>query len=1008
MPRSIAAVLTSALLLSAVSAAAQSTAATISGRVVDSQGLPLPGVTVTVTSPNLQGLVTTATSETGDYLVPLLPSGTYTVAFELSGFQRREERVSLAPTQVLPVNVTMGVAALTETVEVVGRSADVLVQTAQVATNFRQDLVATLPTTRDINAALLLASSVHPTGPGGNYSIGGSMSFENLFMVNGVSINENLRGQPTAGNLYIEDAIQETTIATAGISAEYGRFAGGVVNVITKSGGNVFSGSFRNMLNNDNWRALVPKREGDPFANDTKLDKIVPVYEYTFGGPVTRDRLWFFTAGRFESRQSSFQTAVTNIPYVQEEVNRRFEVKGTYSLNTNNRFQTAYTKIVRNQGNNTFSTAASMDLNSLNPRQLPEDLFTINYTGVVTSNLFAEVRFSQRHLSFVGSGAPTRDLIEGTLLIDQSRSPAGRYWSPTFCGVCTPEERNNEDVFLKGTYFLSRRGLGSHTFVFGYDNFNDIRAANNHQSGSDYRILGTSTIIQGTGTSSVIFPVFLGNGTTIIQWNPIPTSTQGSDFRTHSVFVNDSWRMTDRLTANLGVRWDKNDGRDQAGNLVATDQALSPRLGLIWDPTGADEWSVTASVAQYVAAISNSIADSASPAGNPQTFQFLYRGPDINPGGAATTRTPDAVRRVFDWFFANGGPSLPLNGNPNIPGLTPQIGKSLKSPNVLEYAAGVNRQYGARAAVRADVVYRDFRDFYASRIDTTTGRVTNEFGRSFDLAIIENTDTLERQYAGLTTQGTYRFTGRFDVGGSYTLSKAWGNVDGETVVNGPIAFAGTEYPEYKDARWAYPSGDLSIDQRHRARLWVNYGPPRLTGLMLSVLQTLESGVPYGAGGSPLQGGSSNGIDARPFVANPGYVQPPPGSGTPYYYTARDAFRTEGQRRTDFAATYTHRIPGAGSVELFGQVQVINVLNQFQLCGCGDTVFVNGGAVTSTRIDRSFRNNVTAPALYQAFDPFTTTPERGRHWDFGPAFGKALNRFAYTSPRAFRLSFGVRF
>ena len=100
-----------------------------------------------------------------------------------------------------------------------------------------------------------MAPAVHPSGPSGAYSIAGAMSFESLFMVNGVNVNENIRGQ--AINLYIEDAIQETTIATDGISAEFGRFSGGVVNVVTKSGGNLFSGSFRDTLNNDNWRRHV-------------------------------------------------------------------------------------------------------------------------------------------------------------------------------------------------------------------------------------------------------------------------------------------------------------------------------------------------------------------------------------------------------------------------------------------------------------------------------------------------------------------------------------------------------------------------------------------------------------------------------------------------------------------------------------------------------------------------------------------------------------------------------
>lgn len=988
------------------SAAAQTTTGTISGRVLDAQGLPLPGVTVSAASPNLQGVRETVTSANGDYILTLLPSGTYTVTFELGGFQTQQRSVTVAPTQVVPTNVSMGVAGLEEAIEVVGRTADVLTQTAQVATNFQQDLIAALPTTRDINASMLLAPSVHATGPSGNYSIAGAMSYENLFMVNGVTVNENLRGQPY--NLYIEDAIQETTIATAGISAEYGRFGGGVVNMITKSGGNQFSGSFRTTLNNDDWRARVAPRTGDLFSSDTKIDATVPAYEYTFGGPVIRDRIWFFTAGRLETREDSRRTPATNIDLVFQDQSRRYEGKGTFSLNGNHRFQGAYTQIVRNQENNTFSAAASLDLNSYHPRQLPEDLFTINYSGVLTPSFFVEARFSQRHQSFVGSGAPTTDLIEGTLLIDQSRNPSGRYWSPTFCGVCTDEQRDNQNVFVKANYFLSTRGFGAHNLSFGYDNFNDMRLANNHQSGSDYRILGTGAIIQGTGASAVISPVFLGNGTTIIQWNPIPEPSQGSNFRTHSVFVNDSWTVTNRLTANLGVRWDRNDGRDQSGNLVATDSAISPRLGVVWDPTGAGDWSVTGSFGQYVAAISNSIANSASPAGNPQTFQFQYRGPDINPGGVAVTPPAQAVRQLFDWFFDNGGPDLPFHTAPTIPGLTPQIGASLQSPNVLEYATGVNRSFGARAAVRADYIYRNFRDFYVSRTDLTTGSVADPFGRAFDLTLIENSNVPTRRYHGLSTQGTYRFTPEVAVGATYTLSRLWGNWDGENVVSGPITFAGVQYPEYKQEAWNYPEGDLSGDQRHRARLWVTYTLPRVTGLTLSAIQAIESGVPYGAGGTPLQGGNSNGVDPRPYVTNPGYVVPPAGSVTAYYFMPRDAFRTEGQRRTDFAANYARRLGGAAGPELFGQLQIVNLFDQRQLCGCGASVFLNGGNVTSTTIDQSVRNAVTHPALYARFNPFTETPQQGVHWDSGPTFGNALNRFAYTTPRMFRVSLGVRF
>jgi hypothetical protein len=987
-------------------AAAQSTTGTISGRVVDTQGLGVPGVTVTATSPNLQGLRETVTSENGDYILTLLPSGTYTISFELTGFGTQTRTVTLAPTQLLPLAIEMGPAALTEAVEVVGRSSDVLVQTAQVATNFSQDLLSDLPTNRDYRAVMLMAPAVHPTGPGGAFSIAGSMSFENLFMVNGVTVNENLRGQ--AQDLVIEDAVQETTVATGGISAEFGRFGGGVVNIITKSGGNLFSGSFRDTLTNDDWRALVPRRDGDPFAGDTKLDDVVPTYEYTIGGPVLRDRLWFFHAGRLQTNAINRQLIRTNIPYVFTDKSRRFEGKLTYALDDSHRFTGAYTKVQRDQLNNTFQPTLSMDLNSLGDRSLPEDLFTLNYTGVLTSTVFVEGRYSQRNLTFVGSGGRFTDLQKGTLLID----PAGqRYHADTFCGVCTPEERDNQNFFLKGTWFRST-GAGSHTATFGFDQFNDARFANNHQSGSNYRFLNAPAIVEGTTIVAT-----MRTGVTEIWWQPIFVETQGTSFRTYSLFFNDSWRMSERLTANLGVRWDKNDGRDSNDVLVAKESAWSPRLGLVWDPTGEGQWSVTASASKYVTSVLNSIADQTSPGGNSDLYRFIYRGPDINTDPATRVSNEEAVQRVFDWFFANGGPTLPLTGVPTVRGITPQVRDgSLRSPSVWEFASGVNRTF-RRATLRADFTYRNYQDFYMARTTIDNGKAidTRDFappsvaGREYDLSFIEN-DTeglLKRQYAGVSMQGQYRLGMRVDFGANYTISRAWGNVDGENSVSGPLTDTVLDYPEYRQASWNFPDGDLSIDQRHRSRLWVNYRP--WEALTLSVLQALESGIPYSA--SNQNSASLNGVDPRPWVTNPGYVSPPAGAQTRYFYTARDAFRLEGQKRTDFAATYNHglQLGGGRPVDLFVQAQIVNLFNQFQLCGCGGSpTFSKGGNLQNQTVDTGIRTNVSHPALYQAFNPFTTTPVEGVHWAKSPTFGRALNRFAYTTPRTFSVNFGVRF
>ena len=776
------------IVLSAGIASAQSTTGTISGHVSDTQGLALPGVTVSVTSPNLQGVRTTVTSAIGDYVVTLLPPGDYTLTFDLSGFQKQEKRVVLAPTQTLPVDSQLGPASLTEQVTVIGTPAHVLTQTAQVATNLDQDLIATLPTNRDLNAAVLQAPAVHATGPSGAYSISGSNSFESLFMVNGVAITENLRGTPY--NLYIEDAIQETTVSVGGVSAEYGRFSGGVVNLVTKSGGNIFSGSFRDTYNNDKWRTLTPF-ETKAIAADPSPQGIAYRHDrsslwYTLGGPVVTDRLWFFTAGRLQNQAQGRTLITTNLPYTYNDKTQRYEGKGTYTLASNHHVQANFLKIVETEVNYTFNTSASMDVRSLGDRKDPQGLYTLAYSGVLTPRLFLEARYSTRDFSFINAGAKSTDRIDGTLLLDQSRNNT-RYWADTFCGVCTPEARNNKEAFVKGSFFLSTKGTGTHTMVFGYDNFDDIRNANNHQSGSDFRIYGTSSYIVG----SDVIPKFIGSDdTTLIQYNPIPSFSLGSNFRTHSLFFNDAWRVGSHLTANLGVRWDKNHGLDESGALVTKDAAFSPRVGVIWDPTGEGTWAVTGSFAKYVAAISNSIADKSSAAGNAQTYIYYYRGPDINASGPVTS-TPDALKTLFAWYDANKA-NLVLEENPDIPGLTPQIGPNLHSPFSYRSSSGVSRQFN-RASLRADVTYRKYDDFYASVVNGSTGTVTNSFGQSFDLALIENTDALRRQYSGLTTQGEYRLNGSSQIGGRSTLSHAWGNFEGENVSSGPLAAPMTEY-----------------------------------------------------------------------------------------------------------------------------------------------------------------------------------------------------------------------
>ena len=334
-------------------------------------------------------------------------------------------------------------------------SAPPAVETTEVATSFDAQTVNQLPTGRTIDDIVALAPGVTEAGPNDQITISGSMSFESLFLVNGVVVNENVRGQPNP--LYIEDAVQETTVLTGGISAEFGRFTGGVVSTLTKSGGNEFSGSLRDSLTNDDWT-----EKSDFVAQLDPIDETNSVYEATLGGRILRDRLWFFAAGRSEERETGAQTFDTAIPYDTTRDDRRIEGKLTGQITNQHSLVASYIDSDLERQN--FVTSGRVvDLRSLSFRDDLRELRSLHYNGIFTDRFLVEGQYSEMEHAFA-LGANTRDLIEGTLLLDANTGQ--RAWSPTFCGrPCGSKERNNESWLGKASYFLSTRATGNHSLV---------------------------------------------------------------------------------------------------------------------------------------------------------------------------------------------------------------------------------------------------------------------------------------------------------------------------------------------------------------------------------------------------------------------------------------------------------------------------------------------------------------------------------------------------------------
>ncbi len=944
----------------------------VEGKIVDPDGLPLPGVTVTAASPALQGVRTAVTSPNGDYLIPFLPPGTYTLTYEMSGFQTTtREGLAVLIAENLRLDLKMALAGITESVEVTAAVSTEIAPNLTVASTYKSAMLELLPVGRTLNSAVLLAPGVTDNGPAGNIMVSGAMSYENLFLINGVVVNENLRGQ--ARNVFIEDAIQETKVSTGSISAEYGRFQGGVINTITKSGSNRYSGSLRISFVNDAWSSLTP------YPGDTKIDKVVPTWELTAGGPVFRDRLWFFGAGRFEKNEDSRTTDYTAFSYTKADDEKRYEGKLTYSPFQNHTVKGAYTKRRLDTTNNNFGTI--MDQKSLYDNANEENLYSANYTGVLTSRWFVETQYSKRETNYLGTGSTFTDFINGTPIWDRSRGQA-RFNSPTFCRVCGSgvEIRNNWNVLAKTNYFLSTEKAGSHNLVAGFDLYQETRKNDNYQSGSSYRIQATRSIIQGT----TIYPVFASDNTTYVEYLPLVAHSVGNDIRTYSGFANDTWRLNRNVSVNLGLRYDRNRSSDQGGLPVVGDSAWSPRLGATWDLEGDGGWIANVGFARYVTAISTAMVDAGSAGGRTATFSFFYQGPAVNTDPTRPLLTTEqALPILFDWFFANGGLNRTTRNAPNIPGVTTKVGDGLKAPNSNEWMGGIARQVGTRGTVRLDYVQRRYDDFYGDFRDTSTGKVTDPTGRIYGLTVVRNTDLATRSYKGLIVQGSYRGGSAWQAGGNYTLSWQRGNFTGEDEGSGPLRFSGSDQPEYRRESWNFPTGYNPGDQRHKLRGWVYYqlpAPSRAGRLDVGLMQRFDSSDASSADGS---------IDPRSFVTNPGYQSTP--STVTYYFGPRGAQRYDNTWRTDLSLLWSLRPKTLGGAEFFFRGIINNVFNSAAQIAGNETIL--------TRANDS---------RYQLFNPFTTTPVEGTHYAYGPDYLNPTGTGDYQTPRECTFSIGVRF
>ena len=552
-------------------AAQSSITGSVQGTVRDQDGGVLPGATVTVSSDVLiTGKLVARADNRGIYRFPSLPPGPYVVEAELPGFQKvRQEGLRVSLGQALGVDIVLPVAKVTEAITVSAEAPLVSVVENSVATSFNSDFLNKQPLPRNYYNIIRSAPGVNidyrQSSGSAMLAYGSTEERQNAFTLDGVNVAD-----AGAGQHWILPAIQwfqEIQIAGLGANAEYGGYTGGIINGVTKSGGNENHGEVEFIYQPSSWTA-----DNDP-STDSEEFKFSDL-ALTLGGPVMRDKLWYFASAEYWDQVTTpvgaLATSDRKIP--------RFLGKLTWQLNNESRvmFMSEYEGLVnerRGVDALTFPDASSK-------QDAPGVSFAVHWESLVNANNFFNVKATgydgrDDYLPYHGPNTPGR--------VD--------YWNTGIYTVnASDTELNYRRVLtLDGTWSMYKDGLfaadDSHTFKFGalveQGRSSDVwRYNGGFLYGDDSSACDSWEAYLADPTCGVTADAYIETGYGEYDAHP---KFSGLHF-----FAQDSMRLK-QFTVNVGLRYGSYKGGWQEGHgrsTVYDVNFVDPRLGVVWDVFG--------------------------------------------------------------------------------------------------------------------------------------------------------------------------------------------------------------------------------------------------------------------------------------------------------------------------------------------------------------------------------------------------------------------------------------
>nr|WP_306672463.1 TonB-dependent receptor [Geothrix fuzhouensis] len=607
------------LLLASGAILSAQTTGSLQGRVLDTKGRPVAGARVVLSGSAMQGGRSAVTDETGSFRFGLLPPGPCVITATKEGLNTAKSQLQVGLDRTSTVDLTINPVA-TATVEVTDATSTVDMKATTVGANYTTDTLAKLNVSRDFANIALLAPGVSQDTAG--FKVYGSTGAENNFVVDGINATNVEFG--TKGKNVPMEFIQEFQVKTGGYEAEYGKAMGGIINVITKSGGNDFTGDV--FVYSEG--AFL--KTGNKHQNDSNLSKPLPLEDKTLelgfdvGGAIIKDKLWYFIA--YDRRKENQTFGIRLGPDAGQQAPKDstrdlFAGKLTWRLTEG---QSLIASVV---GDPETITGAVKDaqgtIGTWNGRdKVGGTDLSLRYE-VTGERWFGQLQVSRHQETNSKLPEGGGDQVQ---YVDQMNGGAqsggfGRWDDKKFT-------RDNITGSLTGY-------LGSHEVKGGFDLQAD--KADIHRSYTGGQLLTRLQASPGGDIYSHYWWTTAAGQLTPTFDAPSIVFASKPKHESQAFFLQDKWSVMPTLTVNLGARTDQTNIKDQFGNtVISLKNEWAPRAGIIYDFRGKGQDKVYASFSRFFEQIPlDLVIRSFSVERNPTTYNFSQT--DMAPSALAET-----------------------------------------------------------------------------------------------------------------------------------------------------------------------------------------------------------------------------------------------------------------------------------------------------------------------------------------------------------------------------------